>query len=94
MHKPRFLSYKHPQLKVVLDFHAVVSSRFVLAGVSWKGNAGLSFWVLPLGFLLFVCLFVLSLSSIILCPKGMWEGLGQSYLNAKGLTFILQCFVP
>lgn len=41
---------------MALDFHAVVSSRLVSAGVLWKGNAGLSFWVLPLGFLLFACL--------------------------------------
>lgn len=71
LHKPCFLSYKHPSMP--LDFHAVVSSRLGSAGVrAGMENVGLSFWVLPLGILLFVCLFVLSLSSIILCSKGIW----------------------
>lgn len=74
LHKPRFLSYKHPTAQsasVALDFHAVVSSRLGSAGVRWNGERGPQFLGAALGIFV-VCLFVLSLSSMILCPKGIW----------------------
>lgn len=57
------------------------------------GNVGLSFRVLPLGFLLFVCLSC-HLVEVSFTLKGCGERTWPKYLNAKGLTFILHCFVP